>query len=669
MNTLHIHTIALLAAFPLLTAQADEVTLTPIMDAAVSEASPDQNYGTSNLVVGKSSGQAWESFLRFDLSGIPVNAEITGAELRLRAANFGSGGTLRVSMPDSGWAEADVKWSNRPSATTLADIALTVEDPNNAHLTLTAPVLSHLQDVVSSVTPDRGLKLSFPTATAEQFLAPLSRESGNPPQLVIAYTPGPELPDFIANLTTLDDRLRAELFKAPEEAPTPFELVWNTKPGVRYRLWESPDLDDWSVVDGYPVEADALGAVHEVPLTPPARFYKVEALDEQPPGITSRFPDDSDFGIRRFAGGVGNELEIQLSDVTGIDPESVALTLSGHGTFTNGGVGLALDDSGLLTLDLGGDTALGAYGATVNASLTVADPLGNSATYDWSFELEKEVILAEGLFTFGSPDAQRAGQRVQPIPTRMLAERLGGGGPIRANDSEWTLESVAEDHLVIAYTGASAPVFTVDQYLTNMTPAKVNEIFYRKVTAVSDNTTTKKLTLGTADVPAWEVMVDGSMALNSDDIAFELDSEGNIIRAYAMRALSASAKLELRPLEVNWSGKSIMGLFTLFGETKASFGLPIASKDPLGNDWDAKLNLKQAKLRLSPTISISADMGLLAGLRKFHSETRVDVDAVLEPEFEFLAASIEYAMKAEDKTGEPLLKHPIVIPLELLPCG
>lgn len=103
------------------------------------------------------------------------------------------------------------------------------------------------------------------------------------------------------------------------------------------------------------------------------------------------------------------------------------------------------------------------------------------------------------------------------------------------------------------------------------------------------------------------------------------------------------------------------------GSTGARFGLPIGNKDPLGNDWQAKINLRQAMLRISPTISLSTKMSFFGGIEKFWSEARVDVDAALEPEFEFLAAGIGYTMAAEDKAGEPLLKHDFHVPLGTSP--
>jgi formylglycine-generating enzyme required for sulfatase activity len=643
---------------------AEEITLNPYLDAAVSEANPTTNYAKGDLAIGKTAGLAWESFLQFDVGSLPANAVLTAAELRLASpVGFGSGGGLQISVSAAGWAETILAWSNRPVVATLADAVLVVDGANTAHLPLPAPVLAHLQDIVRRASVNRGLKLSFPTAAADQLLTLRSRESTSRPQLVITYELDPELPSYLAVQPKDDGRLRAAIFKAPAGAPAPLELVWNTTPGVRYSLWESPDLSSWSEVSGYPAVADALSGLHEIQTTPPKRFFQVELIDEQPPLIVSRSPDDGSFGIKRYY--PSEEIGIRLKDSTGINPASISLTLGGVGTFTTASPQLTYND-GLLTLDLGGDTPLGAYGAMINASLTVADTLGNAATYDWSFELEREIVLVDGLFTFGSPTAQRTGQRVPPIPTRILADRAGGGGPIRMNDAEWTLESVNAGSLVIAYTGTSAPVFSIDQYLTNMTPATLDEIFYRKVTSIQDNAATKKLTLGTVDVPAWEIVTEASVSLSEDDIAFEADADGRIIRAYQMKSYSSGdKKFSLDPIQIDWSDKEVMGLYeNSSGSTTAVFGLPIEDRPPqYDEEWDCKLKLKQAVLRLRPSFSLSVETRrFLLGLKKLHSECTVEVDTVLEPEFQFIVPSIDFDLDNE-VNKEPLIKWDFTIPM------
>jgi len=630
---------ALLATISLVRADPLQLGQDPVMDVAVSESNPSTNYATNDLVVGKVSGQAWESLLRFDLTELPANAIIESAELRLQSADFGSGGTLQVSKPTAGWAEVQVTWENKPAVESLENVALSVANTNLATITFTAPTIAYFQDVVSRVKQDRGLHLSFPTAGANQWLTVLSRESSDKPRLVLTYSLGEVPPDWTLSLARDDGKLRTALLPTLDPAPTPYEYLWSTQPGVRYKLFESINLKDWDLVNGYPKEAQGLTGWHEVTMASSQRFFYVEALDEQAPEIRSRFPDDGDYAIKRYYS--GNEIEIQLFDVTGIDPATVSFTVGSAGTFVLADPELTLTD-GLLTLDLGPDTALGGFGVDIACSLTVADPLGNSETYQWTFTLEKETVLVAGLFTFGSPDAQRTGQYVPAIPTRMLAERMNAGRPVRANSSaEWTLQSVTETSVVIAYTGTTAPAFSVNQYITNLTPAHIDEIFNRKITAINDNIASKILTLSTVDVPLWEIMKEGTLRLSQGDVAFEVDTEGNIIRAHALKAIAASATLELDPIEVNWGGKKIMGTYTKSDSTRAySFGLPIAGSAPDGGDWDTILHLDQAYVKVSPTLALSAEIGLIKGLKKFQIEPSLRVDTALETRYEFLSASV-----------------------------
>jgi len=454
---------------------------------------------------------------------------------------------------------------------------------------------------VRGVVLDRGIKLEFPTATTGQLVSIHPRESGTPPQLFITYALGTELPDFTADLGPTDDRVRAALFQSPEGAPSPFELVWNTKPGVRYRLWKSTDLDAWDVMPGYPREAENLADSELLPgpdANEPGAFFRVEVLDEQPPVIESRFPADGAFAIRRFYPS-RSEVGVLLSDATGIDPDSISLTLSGRGTFTLDSPELSFGN-GLLSFETGGDLALGGYGETISVSLSISDPIGNATTYEWSFVMEEEVVLAADLLVFGSGEAQRSGQRLPYTPTRMLA---GDPGPIRANNNGWALVEVTADTLVIEYE-ASAPSFPVDQYLTNRTPRTVDEIFYRKVVSTSDNPANQRLTITTVNVPAFEIMRAGSASLSGEEVAFEVDDAGNIIAARSIRALEASGEFKVQPVVIDWSGKEIAGFYTKPDNTTGMVvSLNLEDEAPGGADWDGKLKLKQARLQCSPTLT------------------------------------------------------------------
>ncbi len=331
-----------------------------------------------------------------------------------------------------------------------------------------------------------------------------------------------------------------------------------------------------------------------------------------------------------------SEIGVRLSDRSGIDPATLSLGISDRGSFTLEDPELSFED-GVLLFETGGDVPLGAYGASLTATLAVADVTGNATSYEWSFALEEAVVLADNLLIFGSADAQRAGQRIPQTPTRVLA---GDPGPIRANSSGWQLHAVTETTLVVAYE-TTAPSFPAGQYLTNRTPRSLDEIFYRKVVSTSDDPATRRLTITTESVPASEIMQAGSASLSASDIIFEVDEAGNIIAARVLRAFDVSGEVLIDPIKINWSGKQFAGFYTKpdnsFG---ADFALPLGKKAPDGGDWDMTVAMKQARLIFTPTLALAVKTSFLEGVEKFYSRANLDVDAVLEAEFVFWSAGL-----------------------------
>ena len=210
------------------------------------------------------------------------------------------------------------------------------------------------------------------------------------------------------------------------------KLVWPATPGLRYEVQQSTNLQTWTIAPGYPATAN--GPAQQMPLqtTGNARFFKVDQLDEQPPAIISQYPVDGGFAVPRFA-----NLTFQFSDVTGIDTNSIQLTVGDLGTFTLADAQLTFSNN-VLTFINGGSIPLGGWSSNVIAMLVVADTLGNAATNTWNFTLEVQPQAVSNLFVFGSPQAQRAGQQVGNIPTAALARRLGPV-PMGAGDP-WTLD-------------------------------------------------------------------------------------------------------------------------------------------------------------------------------------------------------------------------------------
>ncbi len=166
-----------------------------------------------------------------------------------------------------------------------------------------------------------------------------------------------------------------------EDALTPenYRLVWPSTPGLRYEVRQSTNLQSWFTAPGFPATAN--GPAQQMPFLTygNARFFQVRELDEQPPAIVSQYPQDGGFAVPRFA-----NLALQLFDVTGIDTNSVRLTVGALGTFTLANTNLTWTN-GVLTLINGGSIPLGGWGSNVTAtrpmrmfSATVARTLGAS---------------------------------------------------------------------------------------------------------------------------------------------------------------------------------------------------------------------------------------------------------------------------------------------------
>ncbi len=386
------------------------------------------------------------------------------------------------------------------------------------------------------------------------------------------------------------------------QTPADYRLVWPASPGQRYEVRQSTDLHTWTVVPGFPATAD--GPAQELPFTAGStpRFFQVLALDEQAPSIANRSPRDGGFAVRRSA-----SIAVGLSDATGIDAASLQLTVGAFATATTKDPRLTFTN-GVLTFTPASNTALGAFGATVPVTLVAADLLGNRGTNTWSFALELEPQIVSNLFVFGSPPAQASGQRIGDHPTAALARRHG---PVLQNAGPpWTLESVQADRLVLAYTQA-APAFAAGTYVCNLTPTNPDQIFYRRITSLSDDATGKRLTLFTVDVPLAEMLKEASVSLSADSVIYEL-STGNELT----QPLSFSPTFDLPVLGADVGGRTVVDLD---GVT---------------------LKLNEARFLFTSSLSIHLETRALS-LQRFSAEFRGNLETALVPELTIRAQDLE----------------------------
>ncbi len=393
----------------------------------------------------------------------------------------------------------------------------------------------------------------------------------------------------------------------PWDSNMTHQVVWGTKPGMRYELQESGSLStDWDTVTGYPTQAVQYADAHAFNISSNAgnaHFFKVLEYDEQPPAISGLAPDDGAFAVTRY----NTVISVSLTDASGVDSNSIVMTVGDLGTFAVTDTQLSYA-SGVLTFDMGDDTALGSYGTNVQVSLIVADINGYAVTNGWTFDLELQADVSTNLFVFGSPDAQRSGQKIGNIPTRVLAERVAGG-PIRMSGAyHWELHEVATNRVVILYTGAIAPSFNVDEYLANLTPATVDEIFYRKVTGLSDDPSNKLLTLYTQDVLLTDIVDEGTAAMTENSMVLEVSADGTIISA---RAVQNAWKETVTIPRIGYS---------LDGQT-------FSVSD--GGSVGLEIMAEECHFWLSPRLETSVEIKLFGGLKRFSSIARGDIDSAL----------------------------------------
>jgi hypothetical protein len=426
------------------------------------------------------------------------------------------------------------------------------------------------------------------------------------------------------------------------EALESHRVIWATEPGIRYELMESADLENWTVVAGFPTEAEALAQQHafELDVAGEPRFFKVRPLDEQAPEIVGRFPDEGDFAVRRF-----EPLSVELWDATGIAPESISITVGDLGTYFLSDPELAFTD-GLLLFDTGGDTALGNFGDTITVSLHVADLLGHATTHVWSFDLEREPLVTSHLFVFGSPEAQRSGQRIGALPMAVLAQRYGGTGPQRMADSGdgWTLELVEADSIVIRYEGETAPAFTPGTHLANLTPASLDEIFYRLILDVSDDPEAGLVTLVTEDVALDALIRSGSVALGAESLLLTTDGDGVIERAVGL-----DVGLTLPRLGFSLDGAAI-GLLT---DGYSFHHGPFSYNTGEGTSL-ASVTAEELHWWLTPSARAAFEINS-RGLERFEGTLQGDVRAasVANATFHMHAASFERSVFKLPKSHQP----------------
>ena len=181
------------------------LTLRSVADTFVSTPSPNSNYGAAtSLSVSQNS---YHVLLRFDVS-LPVGSTITDVTLKVYS-NSAVSGSLVVHPSSEGWEELMVTSANQPAWQSV-ELARSGVLPTRNYASATLPVSS---------VPASGF-VSFGLNTTPGVLGSLaSRETTNPPQLVLTYEPASPAPSPTGTPT-------------PSPTPTPTPTVASVLPLV-----------------------------------------------------------------------------------------------------------------------------------------------------------------------------------------------------------------------------------------------------------------------------------------------------------------------------------------------------------------------------------------------------------------------------------------------------
>jgi len=89
-------------------------TFTPRADAFVSQDSPGSAYSLSSQLLAVSGSAEKRSFICFTVEGLPIDAQVTSAKLRLTVVNDSAAGGEIYSLSNTGWSES-ITWRTQPA--------------------------------------------------------------------------------------------------------------------------------------------------------------------------------------------------------------------------------------------------------------------------------------------------------------------------------------------------------------------------------------------------------------------------------------------------------------------------------------------------------------------------------------------------------------------------
>lgn len=274
-----------------LPAFSETALLSSVADSEIHRVTnPDTNYGTGPSVVSGqlNNGETRRALFRFDLSGIPPQATVTSATLRLQVTRIPSGGgsnstfDLRRILKD--WTEAAVTWNSRLSpttpwengglrgssdASTAASSSVLVSGAGPYTFSSSQNLVADVQLWVTNSSANFGWLLSSQNEvspqTARHFAA--KEDSINGPLLTINYTLPP--PPASTNL----------VLTGAVQVGNEFHFSFTAESNLTYTVESLTSLTatNWASVTTFPPASVTLNRTVTNGITSSNQFYRVRS--------------------------------------------------------------------------------------------------------------------------------------------------------------------------------------------------------------------------------------------------------------------------------------------------------------------------------------------------------------------------------------------------------
>jgi sulfatase modifying factor 1 len=370
------------------------------------------------------------------------------------------------------------------------------------------------------------------------------------------------------------------------------QVAWNAYSGKSYVLQTATNLSgSWSNSATLVAASNSLS--FNFPTTAKSQFFKVVKLDTEGPQIDQTSPLDGAIAVGRQS-----PVQVWLSDVTGINSNSIILTIGTNAPVSLPNPQLAFA-GGIVTYTPATNVFLGTKGEMVTATISVADTLGNVTTnFTWSFQIALPTVL---------------GANILYIP----------------GSSGFVLVSTNSDNFTFSYTGPF-PGLTNGEALVN---TNLLTGYTRTVIAFTNYPASSTVVVLTRPTTLAELLQFGSL---SSANFIELGGQGNAAVSFGLKGAKRLPQGPVPMFRLKHTA-NLQGI--LYSNANVLIELLPGSQLTLESDLAFGINVSGFRLRqFSATFSGSADFTLDAHVQATGAVARSGATPVITPVHQFYAS-------------------------------